>query len=135
MTVSEVARLEGVSTRQVQRYCTVGFQGHVLPATRVGKSFQIEESVYRQWRVACDFEQVLDLAAICIQVAPGGNPPGSHQVEVIAPPLRRFPPWPQPADPAGQLTNAPHANSSNWPHPESCRIYIDEQRRKQQLQH
>ena len=125
MTVKEIAALEQVSPRMIQRYIAAGFQGHILPAVRIGKSFAIAEADYHAWRVLCGFEQA----------AEPQPEPQPRQVEVIAPPvpaLPAFPPWPQAADPNGQMTNAPHEHSRNFPHPEACRIYMEEQLRKQQ---
>ena len=124
MTVREVAEREQVSTRMVQRYIAEGFQGHLLPAVRIGKSFSIAESDYHAWRVLCGFEQP--------EPQPELQP---RQVEVIAPvPIPAFPPWPQAADPAGELTNGPAPHSRNWPHPLAVEAHRAEQLRKQQMQ-
>jgi hypothetical protein len=131
MTVSEVAALEQVSTRMIQRYVSEGYKGNKLPAVRVGKSFVIAENDYKRWRIACDFAQPEPIPE------PGGGSPQGRtpsQVEVIAPPAPTYPPWPLAADPNGPITNAPHEHSSNFPHPEACRIYMEEQLRKQQIQ-
>ena len=127
VTVKEIAALEQVSERMVQRYISAeGYKGCTLRAIRIGRSFSISESDYHAWRVLCGFER-----------APEPQPePQPRQVEVIAPPvsaLPAFPPWPQAADVNGELTLGPHEHSRNFPHPEACRIYMEEQLRKQQI--
>lgn len=131
MTVKEIAKREGISERQAQRYCRVGYRGHVLPTTRNGKGFVIAEADYRAWRIVCGFEEA--------QPQVSAPAPSTNLVERPAPAspehqARRrasYPPWPQPADPNGQLTNVPHEHSRNWPHPEACRIHAEEELRKQ----
>jgi hypothetical protein len=131
LAVKDVAKLEGVSERQIQRYVKEGFKGHVLPAVRVGKASHIEETDYRAWRVACGWDQ----PELAQRPVVGSLSPQSPQVEVIAPVpapcAEQYPPWPQCADPNGELTNAPSEHSRNWPHPRSCEQYMREQRRKQ----
>jgi hypothetical protein len=131
MTISEAARLQGVSTRHMLRYITVGFKGHKLPAIRMGKKYFIVDDDYRQWRQQCGFD-----------VAPGGSPgdprlasvsPGDTHPASTAPGASHpaYPPFPLPADPRGVLTNAPHEHSCNHPHPLACKAHFEEQARLQ----
>jgi hypothetical protein len=125
MTVSEVAALEQVSTRMIQRYCTVGFQGNVLPAVRSGRGFVIEESAYRQWRIACDAQP---------EPEPQPHLVGSEDSsEPMAPPVPAplFNPWPIAADPNGELTNGPSEHSRNWPHPLAVEAHREQELFKQ----
>jgi hypothetical protein len=50
------------------------------------------------------------------------------------PPRPTYPPYPQAADPNGQLTNVPHEHSRNMPHPLACRDYFEEQARRMKAQ-
>jgi hypothetical protein len=145
MTVKQVAELEQVGERQIQRYISEGFQGHKLPATRNGRSFSIALDDYKTWRIACGFDEVQipqvsppePVGESAGRSSPGeeGTPaaPPADPTELPAPCAALFPPWPQAADPNGPITNAPDENSSNWPHPEACRIYMAEQLREQQI--
>jgi len=126
MTVREIAELEDVSVRMVQRYISEGFQGKKLPAMRVGKSFQITEADYKQWRIACDFERPESEPQP--QVSQVGSEDSS---DPIAPPAPSFNPWPMAADPHGQLTTTPSEHSCNFPHPLACEQHRQEQLRKQ----
>jgi len=145
MTIQDVARSEGISERQAQRYCRApGYKGHVLKAARIGRAFVIDESDYRAWRVSAGFDflpqqdapgrstaavsATADLAAVTPQEfggfpEPGGNPPGSS-----------YPPYPQAADPHGVPTNVPHEHSSTMPHPQACADYFAEQARRMKAQ-
>ena len=131
MTVADVARLEGVSERSAQRYCTVGFKGHVLPSIMTGKARSIDPADYKAWRVLCGF----DPAALDVR----GSSPNTPQEEVTADlrtpqiqvPATSFRPWPLCADPAGPVTNAPHEHSSNWPHPKAVEQHRAELLRQQ----
>jgi hypothetical protein len=65
-------------------------------------------------------------------------PEPRHQVdgseefsERIAPPLPLFPPWPQAADPNGELTNGPSEHSRNWPHPLAVEAHREQELFKQ----
>jgi hypothetical protein len=125
LTVKDVAQREQVSERQIQRYVREGFKGHVLPAVRVGKSFQIEETAYKQWRIACGWDQPEapeDVGRTSTSIV--------SQDEVIAAP--QYPPWPHCADQNGELTTGPSEHSRNWPHPLAVEAYNAELRRKQQ---
>jgi hypothetical protein len=140
MTIQDVARNEGISERQAQRYCRAGYKGHVLPATRKGRGFVIEESDYRAWRVECgfDFLPQQDAApgrstpAVSATAQAGGFPPGYPDAEPVSPRDTRptYPPYPQAADPHGVPTNVPHEHSSTMPHPQACADYFAEQARK-----
>ena len=132
MTVKEVAELERVSPRMVQRYISEGYKGCKLPAVRVGKSFQVTESDYLAWRVLCGFAQPEPQPQVSQVSSEESSEQGTPQEAGGFHPA--YPPWPQPADPNGPITNAPHEHSSNFPHPEACRIYMEEQLRKQQIQ-
>ena len=123
LTVKDIARLEGVSSRMVQRYVSVGFRGNKLPAVRIGKALVIAEQDYRTWRVQCGFAQP--------EPEPQREPRPKVEVIALPVPAPLFNPWPQPADPAGPITNAPHEHSSNWPHPLACEAYMQELLRKQ----
>ena len=57
---------------------------------------------------------------VCVNVDPCATDSVAHQ----------YPPYPQPADPNGQLTTTPHPHSRNMPHPQACADYIAEQARK-----
>ena len=45
MTVKEVAELERVSPRMVQRYISEGYKGCKLPAVRVGSLFRLQRAI------------------------------------------------------------------------------------------
>ena len=131
MTVKQVAESEQVSERQIQRYISQGFQGHILKATRNGRSFSVTVDDYKAWRIACGFEVQIPQVSAPAPVESAAPPTAS--AELPAPCAALFPPWPQAADPNGPITNAPQEHSSNWPHPETCRIYMAEQLREQQI--
>jgi hypothetical protein len=148
MTVQEIAQLEQVGERQVQRYITQGFKGRIkLPAIRVGRSYVIAETDYKVWRIACGFDTAAPAVAPMPQVT--SCSPGSGDQEVTrllsaiaeasvieaqaqqytpAPPP--YPPWPFPADPNGELTNAPAPHSRNWPHPLAMQDHMQAENRK-----
>ena len=125
MTVAEIAKLEQVSPRQIQRYCSVGFQGHILPTAKIA------EQDYREWRIACGFEQAA--AALAVPSTESVERPYVSQDEAPAPCAVLFPPWPQCANPNGELTLAPHEHSRNWPHPLACEEHRKDELRKQQI--
>jgi len=134
MTVKQLALFEQVSERQIQRYLHEGFQGHVLPAVRIGRSFQITEPDYREWRRVCGFDEPEAQQPEVLRISQGGAESAlpSEPGEVIAPEPDRpaYPPYPQGADPNGVLTNVPNEHSRNWPHPLAIRDYFAEQARK-----
>jgi hypothetical protein len=131
MTVQQIARLEGVTARQIQRYCSEGYQGNKLPASRIGKAFVIEEVDYRQWRRQCGFEPA-ELIPEPQQPQPQVSVSQPEEsLQPIAPPAPMFPPWPMAADPHGQLTTTPSEHSCNFPHPLACEQHRQEQLRKQ----
>jgi hypothetical protein len=141
MTIQDVARNEGISERQAQRYCRApGYKGHVLPATRKGRGFVIEESDYRAWRVECgfDFLPQQDTAPERSTHADHASPAESaDDIEPTSPGEARspaYPPYPQAADPHGVPTNVPHEHSSTMPHPQACADYFAEQARKMKAQ-
>lgn len=129
MTVPDIAASEQTTTRTIQRYITVGFRGHKLPAVKLGNAYSVTEEDYRQWRIDCGFDPMVPA-----EVVRRETPVEIPQVEVIAPEpepiapepgqccaashsISAYPPYPQPADPHGVLTNGPHPHSCNWPHP------------------
>ena len=132
MTVKQVAASEGVSERQIQRYISQGFQGHILPAVRVGKAFQITEADYRAWRVACGFDAAIEAQPVSSCSVPN-RLAGVDSCERPAP-SAAYPLYPHPACPGGPITNVPHPTSGNMPHPLACRDYMQEQARKQKAQ-
>jgi len=125
MTVSEIARLEGVTPRQILRYVNEGYKGCRLPAVRLGKAFSIIPDDYKLWRQQCGFDTTPAPASLA---APAGSPedprPAPMSPEDTHP---TYPPWPLCADPAGPVTNAPHEHSSNWPHP----LAVEDHRRSE----
>jgi hypothetical protein len=149
MTIQDVARNEGISERQAQRYCAQpGFRGNVLKASKIGRAFVIAAEDYKAWRIACGFDFLpqpdgaesapLTSASSAPKlgadadsadhlpvpsVEPGANPPGPS-----------YPPYPQAADPHGVPTNVPHEHSSTMPHPQACADYFAEQARKMKAQ-
>lgn len=128
MTIADVARSEQISERQAQRYCREGYQGHVLKAVKLGKSYSISELDYRRWRQECGFDVLVEARpAEVVQVEVIADPP--REIQAPAPSFR---PWPMCADPAGPVTNAPHERSSNWPHPLAVEQHSAELLREQQ---
>jgi hypothetical protein len=131
MTIQDVAKSEGISKRQAQRYCREpGYQGHVLKATRLGRAFSIAIEDYRAWRVECGWDFL-----------PQPEPQRAAEIsqgEVIAPePVDErpaYPPYPKAADPNGVLTNVPHEHSRNWPHPLAVRDFERERTRQNKAQ-
>jgi hypothetical protein len=136
MTIQDVARSEGISERQAQRYCRApGYKGHVLPATRKGRGFVIGESDYRAWRVECgfDFLPQQDAAperSTHADPAPESGSPADAEAASPGEPRPTYPPWPQVANPGGPITNVPHPTSGSMPHPQACADYFAEQARK-----
>lgn len=148
VTIAEVARLEQVTPRQIQRYCRApGFKGHVLPATRKGRGFAIEESAYRAWRLECQFDFLpspdenagRSSAAVSASIATpqkaGGFPPGSPDEEPgpISPApsfseLRRR--YFAPDRVGGPITNVHAIGSGSMCSPESCRLYLEASARR-----
>ena len=135
VTIKEIAEREGISERQAQRYCREGYKGHVLPAVRVGKSFQIAEHDYRAWRVLCGWEEAQPQVLPTEGRTPA-DPAASGSTNPAVPAFTErsatFPPWPMPACPGGPITNVPHPSSGNMPHPEACRIHAEDELRKLQ---
>jgi len=136
MTIQDVARNEGISERQAQRYCRApGYKGHVLPATRKDRGFVIEESDYRAWRVECEFDFLPQQDAAPERTKDAEQFPkgtASPDAEPASPGEARpaYPPYPLPACPGGPITNVPHPTSGSMPHPQACADYFAEQARK-----
>ena len=137
MTVADIARIEGVSERSAQRYCSVGFQGHVLPSVMTGKARSISEVDYKAWRVACGFDAAPDASGGSCPASsssgdehPASAAPGASHPYTATESLRDYPPYPFPADPAGELTNGPAPHSRNWPHPQAMRDHFEAQARR-----
>jgi hypothetical protein len=125
VTIQEIARIEGISERQAQRYCAEpGYKGCVLKATRKSRAFVIELEDYRAWRVECGFDFLPQQDAV----------PEAPRVrdELVPEPVapRPYPPYPQPANPGGPITNIPHPTSGSMPHPQACADYMLEQAKK-----
>ena len=80
MTVRDIAASEQTTTRTIQRYITVGFGGHKLPAVKLGNAYSVTEEDYRQWRIDCGFD-----AMVAAEVVRRETPVEIPQVEVIAP--------------------------------------------------
>ena len=74
MTVKQVAELEGVTERQIQRYISLGCKGHKLPATRMRRAFVIAEDDYKLWRLECGFDFLPQ---------PAGSEPPPSAVDVV----------------------------------------------------
>jgi hypothetical protein len=140
LTVAEIAKREGVSHRQAERYTSKGYNGIILPsiiADKRGKKL-VEISDYRQWRIAVGFDKPAPAPSDGARPAESAERPPTTEsgvrpkesLERPAKPKATYPPWPQAADPNGVLTNAPAPNSRNWPHPEACRIKNEELQRK-----
>lgn len=139
MTIQDVAQHEGISERQAQRYIKLGFQGHILRATKVGKAWSIDTKDYKTWRVSCGWETAAPASpkdARPASTAPGAQHP-APATNLDARPvttspgdtLPAYPPWPLPADPNGELTNGPAPHSRNWPHPEAMKQHSEAQAR------
>jgi hypothetical protein len=134
MTIQDVARSEGIGERQAQRYCREGYQGHVLKAARVGRGLQITLDDYKAWRIACGFDTVAPETECNLHPVPEHckeslqPPSGSEPQRPITP---TYPPYPQPADPNGVLTNVPHEHSRNMPHPLAVADHQREENRKE----
>jgi hypothetical protein len=128
MTIAEIAQREGVTERSAQRYITVGYKGTKLPAVKMGRTYSIAVEDYRAWRVQCgwDFLPQQDVVPEVPKVRQRELTPAVESVALPKP----YPPYPQPADPNGQLTTTPHPHSRNMPHPQACADYIAEQARK-----
>jgi excisionase family DNA binding protein len=129
MTVQEIAKLEQVGERQIQRYIAQGFKGRFkLPAVRVGRSYTVAESDYKAWRIACGFDTPAPAVEPMPQVSAIAEP---AVIEAAAPEYTPpYPPWPFPADPNGELTNAPAPHSRNWPHPLAMQDHMQAETRK-----
>lgn len=135
MTIAEIARNEGITERSAQRYVTVGYKGHLLPATRSRRAYAIALDDYRAWRIACGFNEPApqpEARRDISEMSPAVQPQVSAPVEPPTPSSPTYPPWPMAADPNGELTNGPTEHSRNWPHPKSCEAHAAEQLRKQQ---
>ena len=142
MTIQDVARNEGISERQAQRYCRApGYKGHVLKAVRIGRAFVIAAEDYKSWRIECGFDFLphpggsepapltpADPAAVTPQILGGFPEPGPIS------PGPSYPPYPLPACPGGPITNVPHPSSGSMPHPQACADYFAEQARKMKAQ-
>jgi hypothetical protein len=128
MTIQDVAKSEGISERQAQRYCREGYKGHVLNAAKIGRGLQITDDDYKAWRVACGFD-----AAPVPEPEPEkdtiAQPSGSEPP--IVEPCPAYPPWPLPANPGGPITNVPHPSSGSMPHPLAVADHEREMTRKQ----
>jgi hypothetical protein len=135
MTVPDIAASEQTTTRTIQRYITVGFRGHKLPAVRLGNAYSVTEEDYRQWRIDCGFDVALPVEVLRREIP---------QVKVIAQPVapepepvapepktpckvaQAYPPYPMPADPHGVPTNCPHPHSCTFPHPKAVADHLRE---------
>ena len=131
MTVQDVAEREGISERQAQRYITEGFQGHKLPAVKVGKAWSITDADYAAFRQACGWETqpepiIPQVEVIAPQVAPQIVDPAPCAEHPDPEPPSMF----RPATVDGPLTNCPHPASSNWAAPETCQAYLQREARK-----
>lgn len=136
MTIQDVAQHEGISERQAQRYVKLGFQGHILKATKVGKAWSIDTKDYKTWRVLCGFEQPEVEPQVPAPSSPRDERPASAPLDGVHPASvtnlvahPTYPPWPLPADPNGELTNGPAPHSRNWPHPEAMKQHSEAQAR------
>jgi len=132
ITVKEIAIIEGVSERSAQRYCTVGFDGHVLSSLKIGRSRRIFLDDYREWRRVCGFPETPDSVpveqprAVAQPSTPAApDAPAVDSAEVLAR-AAQYPPWPFPADPNGVITNVPHEHSCNHPHPLAVKAHNEE---------
>jgi hypothetical protein len=132
MTVQEIAKLEQVGERQVQRYIAQGFKGRFkLPAVRVGRSYTVRETDYKVWRIACGFDTAAPVVAPIPQVSAISEASVIEaQAQQYTPAPPPYPPWPFPADPDGELTNAPAPHSRNWPHPLAMQDHMQAENRK-----
>lgn len=135
MTVKEIAASEGVSERQVQRYISEGYKGrHKLPATKHRKAFHIAVDDYKAWRIACGFDVEASSAHPADSTTAKTTVAAAAEVPASPEDARPYPPYPQAADPNGIITNAPHAHSRNWPHPDAYREHVEEAARKMKAQ-
>jgi hypothetical protein len=127
LTVREIATIEQVSERQVQRYISEGFQGHKLPATRTGKRLTVTAEDYKAWRTASGFERPEASPQVSLPASSGKlpeEPPAtSGNLPEHTSPFR-------PARLDGVITNVPHKDSSSMPAPETCLQYLQENARK-----
>jgi hypothetical protein len=124
ISVKDIAVISNVSPRQVQRWISEGYQGHKLPAQRTGKRFVVSDTDYALWLIATGLDQPEPAVGAVVQPIPQAEPESTPRVDTP------WPPYPQPADPHGVLTNAPHERSSNWPHPAACEQYMKNEARK-----
>jgi hypothetical protein len=151
MTIQDVARSEGISERQAQRYCRApGYKGHVLPATRKGKGFVIEESDYKAWRVSAGFdflpqpdgaESAPPTSGFVRRrdetqedpAAPDPEPEGSEPPRPSFAELQRR--YFSPDRVGGPITNVHAVGSGTMCSPETCREYMEAcaERMKRQL--
>jgi|SRR5208282_96730 len=127
MTVKEVAEREGITERSAQRYITVGYKSHKLPAARMGRAFVIAEVDYRAWRVDCGFDFLPQPAD---PVVPAIVSAIIRAVVPATAPSAPYPPYPQVANPGGPITNVPHETSGSMPHPLAVRDYMEAQARR-----
>jgi hypothetical protein len=127
LTVREIATIEQVSERQVQRYISEGFQGHKLPATRTGRRLTVTAEDYKAWRTASGFEQAEAVPQVS---APASSTKFVEDPPEPAPPGDARPSPFRPAVQGGPLTNVPHPQSGNMPAPETCLQYLQENARK-----
>jgi hypothetical protein len=137
MTVKQVAELEGVTERQIQRYISLGCKGHKLPATRMRRAFVIAEDDYKLWRLECGFD-------FLPQPGSPGEPPSVVTVAAVPAPSasdaerlsfeeikRRYF---SPDRIGGPITNVPAFGSGSMCNPETARLYHEAQARKMKQQ-
>jgi hypothetical protein len=117
LSVREIATLEQVSERQVQRYISEGYRGEIkLVASRVGKRLVVAGEDYKQWRILCGFDQ------------PEAQPTPAPKPQVSKPAAEREPEVKSmslPANVNAPLTNVPTAQSGNFASPQTCRAYLE----------
>jgi hypothetical protein len=153
MNIAEIAKLEEVTTRQIQRYCRApGYKGHVLKATKVGRGFVVQIEDYKAWRAECGFDFLpqpdgaksapTTAAPTTTTAAPTTTtaaPTTTTAAPTTAPEakcpdcatvVRSYPPWPLPANPGGPITNVPHPSSGSMPHPLAVADHQREENRK-----
>jgi len=137
MTVKEVAELEDVTERQIQRYISLGFKGHKLPATRMRKAFVIAEEDYKLWRLECGFDFLPQPAgsepppsAVTVPAVPAPSASDAERLSFEEIKRRYF----SPDRVGGPITNVPAFGSGSMCSPSTAKLYHEACARRMKAQ-
>lgn len=122
LRLREIAALEGVSLRQVQRWIR---KGELCATVIHGRERFVKREDYLAFKGMKDAtaQQTENLSTAapepCEEKSPHIPAPAPTTSDVLRPAIYR------PANPCGVLTNVPHVNSANMPSPDTVREFTE----------